>query len=201
MRSAVAFAVLFAGCQWFGVAPEPLRGPPPQRILIAPPQSPRGEAAAAALLANGLEAALRGRGYAVLPYATGADLLAKHRLLPAALGDDPAALPELRQVTGADAVLRLDVRHFAADQDRLLERASYDFGWQLVGLDGAELWSFALRGDYVRPQEQRPLPPQREVGDPMPPLRTADQPQPFRDAAELVAALHKAAMARLPEAP
>jgi hypothetical protein len=84
-------------------------------------------------------------------------------------------------------------------QDRaVLRSASYDLGWRLVATSGTLLWSYDLRGTYQQPQGE-PFNPARELGR-EPEVRPfgGAAPTAFRDLADLVRALHFAAMSRLP---
>lgn len=183
-----------AGCT-FGpppVAPLPLAGPLPRVVAIWPflPDAyrPHGE-----LLLGSLAAALRARGPAVVPWAVAQELL--RETLAASPQEAPA---ELRERLGADAALQLVVTDFAAQGTRPLREAQWDLTWRLVSLhDGQLQWSCTQRGHYVPP---------RDVADPHRAFDAEPDVVPiggdrrivYRDAAELVAALHRLAMAQLP---
>lgn len=189
-----------AACQLQTVAPEPLRGKTPRTILIAPPAA--GDAldpAVGAQLLDGAEAALRARGYHVLPLVVGLDLLRQFGL-DASTGAAPGSLQRIRQVTGADAVLRVEAREFRCEQGRVLESARYVLRWQLVQSDGGELWSYELAGSYARPLDPggaaAPVPADER---PVQPFGVPPPQRPFRDVGDLLRNLHAAAMAHLPE--
>lgn len=188
-----AFAVA-AGCTFSPAppAPLPLSGPMPRVVVVWPilPDAfrPHGE-----LLLGSLGAALRARGHTVVPWAVAQELLLD---TPVAAPQDAPA--ELRERLGADAALQLVVTDFTAEGTRPLREAQWDLAWRLVSLrDGQLQWSCTQRGHYVPP---------RDVADPHRALDAEPDVVPiggdrrivYRDAAELIAALHRLAMAQLP---
>lgn len=193
-RSLVLSSLLAAACQWHGIEPQPLRGPAPRLILIAPVPQAEGRELGGAALLHGVEPALRARGYDVLPLQTGFDLLRQHGLDAA----DPADLAAIARSTAADAVLRVGVREFTFKQDDMLERASYALSWQLQSTAGTELWSFELSGDYVRPEDTTMSVVPGHEDEQLPQPLGVSRQRPFRDAADLLANLHRAAFERLP---
>ena len=180
-----------AGCR----VPEPavpLRGPQPDVIAVWP-QVPAALAAERALLVTGLDVALRARGYRVMAQAVSDQMLTDAGLL----GED-ADRERVGRALGADALLQLEVREFAAAGTRPLRAARWDLRWRLVdGKTGAELWSFEHHGTATGNAY--------DTGDP---LRAFDAepeivpiggrgPQGFRDAIDLVSWLHRHAFAHL----
>jgi hypothetical protein len=195
-KAVLLLTAIAAACQWHTIAPEPLHGPQPHLVLIAPMRD--GDAGDRASLLVGAEAALRARGYAVLPLQLGFDLLRQHQLTAAAIGDAAAGLDGIRSTTGADAVLRVDAARFTSLQGSMLERASYALRWQLLSTDGGELWHFELDGDYVRSLDTSPPVEPLNDDERRPTAIGVSTQRPFRDAADLLATLHRAAFEHLP---
>lgn len=189
-----------AGCQLAGAVEEvSFAGPAPRTIAIWPVVA--GEfAAQSAPLLTGLDLAARQRGYRVVSSAVAAQMLADAGVSLAAI--DGA---QVQRVTGADAVLQLDVaglllRGDAAAGERM-QRADWDLSWHLYATaDGAQMWQFAHHGHWDRrpPVTEHPHP---QLDDEMTPVLFGDQPPDFRDATDLVVWLHRFALARLPQGP
>jgi hypothetical protein len=191
-----------AGCQFAGAVDlVPFTGPAPRTIVVWPDVAGPFAAASATLL-TGLDAAVRQRGYRVVSSAVAAQLLADAGLARDPIDGDPSHGDQVRRVTGADAVLQVDVEAFAtaADApDERMQRADWDLTWRLVapGSD-APLWQFAHHGHWDR----RPpitVHPHPQLDDEMTPVLFGDHPPDFRDATDLLAWLHRFAMARLPQ--
>lgn len=170
----------------------PVRGPLPRVIAVWPIVEAPFDASRDGLL-GGLEAALRARGHTVVPAAVAQELL------DATAAPSPQVAPaELRQRLGADATLQFVITGFTAEGARPLREAQWDLTWRLVSLhDGGVQWSCTQRGHYVPP---------RDVGDPHRALDAEPDVLPiggdprlvYRDGRELLAALHRLAMAQLP---
>lgn len=190
-----ALAATTGGCRLGGPATIPLRGEPPDVVAVWP-RLAAGQQPFAELLLPPLDEALRPRGYRVVVSAVAARLLEAAGtgadVTPASAG--PALM--------ADAVLELQVRDFEASGDRPLRHARWDLEWRLWSTrGGGVLWSFVHRGSYrAGPQA---------AADPHRPLDAEPDIVPigggaasgYRDAGELLAVLHRDALARLPAAP
>ncbi len=192
----VPLAALFAGaCQIGGTAPVPFAGPEPQTILVMPPPT---DSPWPPELWPGLARAAAGRGYHVPALAVTSQMLRDAGLVPPAGGGWD--LPVIGRELQADAVLELEVRNFASENDgERFERARWDLTWRLLATrDGAVLWHFDHHGAWVRP---------RDTSDPLRPVQAEPEVVPlfaehvptFRGRAELAEWLHRLAMARLPE--
>lgn len=184
------------GCTVATIEPMPLAGPAPEVIAVWPAVAPAGQPFAAELLA-GLGPALRARGYRVVSAAVARELLAERGIEPAGDGA-PRDLPRAGMALGADAVLVLDVREFAATVGRC-DRAAWELGWRLLSVRGhGELWRHEHRGSWARADtdDRDPL---RPIGaEPeLVPIGGARVPS-FRDVADLATHLHRGAFAHLP---
>ncbi|MFY9342596.1 MAG: hypothetical protein WAT39_08905, partial [Planctomycetota bacterium] len=121
-------------------------------------------------------------------------LLAQHQLGP------EAGAAAAGGALGVDAVLKFAVREFAVRGHRPVQDASWEVEWRIEGAHGGVLWSLPHRGTY--------RPPHADFGDPHRPLDAPRDvvpiggrgPRAFQDADELLANLHRMAMARLPRA-
>jgi len=194
VRRGIAFgSILLAACAAPGDETVPVRGPLPRTVAVWPSL---GEAFAASrdVLLAGLDAALFPRGYAVIPPAVAAELLAGAAI--DATAADPAASG---RALAADAVLQFVVRDFVVEGERPLRAASWDVEWRLVSTRGAGvLWNFAHRGSWHRATDDgrdphRALDAEAEIT----PIGGRG-PANHRDAIDLCAALHRLAMAKLP---
>jgi len=190
----LAASAAFAGCRVGGAEATPFRGAAPKTILIWPTVA-APFAAQQPVLLTGLDLAVRRRGHVVI-----ATAVARQLLGDAGVPLDPAEGPhgeQLFRATGADAVLRLIVRAFRVQGERL-QRADWDLDWELrATATGAVLWQFSHHGHWERrvPIEQHPHPRSEED---QPPVLFGDREPDFRDASDLAAWLHRFAMERLP---
>ncbi|MGE3175127.1 MAG: GNA1162 family protein [Planctomycetota bacterium] len=198
-----SLAVLLAvgACRVGAVETTPLRGPSPRAVLVLPPRngtvvpdrSVRG-------LASFVDDALRERGYRVLPLDVGFDLARKYGA-PSPGEDDVGALQRLRLQAGVDAVLILDVRVWDVTPGRGVqpESASWDMVWRLVATgDGGLQWEQRQQGSWVAGAAER-LDPTRAIdAEPLPATIGGERPPQFRSERELLRALHRTALARLP---
>ncbi len=204
-RSVLALLALAAACALGGVTETPLNGPAPRAVLVLPPRDgtgiPRRDLRG---LASQLDRALQQRGYRSLPIDVGFDLARQAGWgasdAGASTAPDAAMRQRLLQAAAVDAVLELTMDRWDATGERPLRSAEWDWTWRLVALaDGAELWRHREQGQYhMAPQDQgdRTQAPDAEPATlPFGTLR----PRAYRDATELAAALHRAAMARLPQ--
>jgi hypothetical protein len=198
MRSGILLPLLLgAACRFAAVAPTPLAGPVPTTIAIWPAVAADHVAAADALLA-GLGDAVAGRGYRVVTAA-----IARQLLRDAGLWQpDMPAPPDLAapgRVLFADAVLELDVRAFADEDDgqRRYAAARWDLAWRLRSTAGGVLWQHEHRGAWQRPREDGGEPPARD-GRIEPVLFGGDRPPVFADRRALLAGLHHLALLHLP---
>lgn len=195
---AVVAASLF-GCTVGGVRQTAFTGPAPSAVLVLPPIAvPDASGQDLRAFAMGADRALAGRGYRCMPLGAGYDLARRCGALEGGR-PEPDALRRLRDQVGVDAVMQIEVSVWRPIVEPRLSAASWDVTWRLVSTEtGAQVWSQRLQGNWSQPYEA----PDHLVRDPM-------EPQPaviggtlrdsFRSEPELVAALHAAACARLPE--
>lgn len=170
-----------------------LRGDLPKSIAVWPFVGPQFDAASELLL-EGIEVAVRGRGYQVVPAAVASELL--RALGPGIAEVEPAAMG---QTLSCDAVLQLVVRDFEAAGSRPLREARWDLEWRLISTrGGGVVWSYPHHGTWAPPPENfgdvhRPLDAEPDIvpmgGDPR---------ITYRNANELVASLHRMALSFLP---
>lgn len=195
--AASLLSALAAGCR-FGEAVEvtPIVGAPPQTVAVWP-LADGGEPPDAALWFTGLASQLGRRGYRVV-----APGIAREVLLAADLSDAATELSAVGRALDADALLVFQLRSFDARGRGALREAAWDVTWSLVSTRGlGRQWSHAARGSW-RQSDRAPLDSLRgfdEIEDPRPIVPIGGSRVPaFRDVAELVAHLHREAMARLP---
>jgi hypothetical protein len=193
---AIAMTCLLAACHISAVETTPVAGPRPTGVLVLPAHTPADVPEAQQSIV-GADAALRERGFRVLPLAVGFDLL---RQLPPDRGEplSPAGRQWLRDHIGVDTVLVLDVAEFALEEARTLESARYDLRWRLVSLaSGEAVWEYALAGSYHRPVADS-FDPTVQFGQEMPPQPIGGAgPPTLRDRNALLTSLHRAAFAHL----
>lgn len=195
----VALLLPFTACAWSSVETTPLRGRTPSAVLVLPPVA-IGSARPRDLgsLGFGADRALAARGYRALPLGPGYDLAKRYG--QAGPDEDPvAALQRLHFQAGIDAVLFVEVTDFVSDGERRLDAAHWDLTWRLVStVDGGEVWRHREQGQWRRIDE--PVSQQRPVSEEPPPVQVGQTGmRPFSSERELIAALHRAAMLRLPE--
>lgn len=182
----VGLLPLVAACTIGGPEPEPVRGPLPRTIAVLPVQPVR--------CAAGLDAALAARGHRMLSSAVTAELL---RGAGVEAGAETVALAA---ATGADALLYVDVRQFEATGVRPLREARWDLQWRLVaGASGRELWTWRANGSW-RHTDAAPSNEALAVDGRTPVAIGGPSVPDYRDEAELLSALHRAAFDRLPRA-
>ena len=191
-RSLLALVSLAAACHVGAPPPVPVRGDMPRTIAVWPMLGELHQPGCETLL-PGLDAALRQRGHHIVTWQVARELLRDTDV------SSPQQMPqELARMLGADATMQLVVREFAAAGTRPLREAHWDLEWRLVSLrSGSVIWSTTHRGGWVPP---------RDEADPNRPLDAEPEVVPiggrvsfvYRDAGELVAALHQQAMAQLP---
>lgn len=191
VRASCLLLAVLTGCRIGGVEPIPLRGAAPRTVLVWPAIDAQF-AAWRQVLFTGLDLAVRRRGYTVVATAVARQLLAD-----AGLDPDGADGQQVFAATGADAVLRLTVHEFRVQGERL-QRADWDLSWELTAtVTGASLWQFSHHGHWDRrpPVDEHPHPRTEED---LPPAMFGDRAPDFRDAADLMAWLHRFALERLP---
>ncbi len=195
---AAALVAASAGCR-FGAAVEatPIVGAAPQTVAVWPfaaGAEPPGDD----LWFHGLAYHLGRRGYRVVAPGVAREVLASSDLA-SGLRDEAAVGRALL----ADAVLYVEVRGFDASGGRALKEASWDIVWRLVSTRGeGQQWSYANRGSW-RQADRAPLESFRSFDEqqeppPILPIGGSDVPA-FRDTRDVMAHLHRVAMARLPE--
>ena len=151
----------------------------------------------AALWFTGLAEQLSSRGYRVVGPG-----VAREVMLAAGLGAADVGLPAVGRALRADALLVVDVRAFDARGRRSLREASWDVAWSLVSTRGqGRQWAHEAHGSWRR-ADRAPLDSLRgfdELAEPRPIVSVGGSRVPsFRDAADLIAQLHRGAMQRLP---
>lgn len=191
--------LLLASCLLNPTETMPLKGATPSSVMVLWPTNSSGRPIVDLVsLASGADDAVRAREYRVLPLRVGFDLASNHGLV-AGQPLDRAALHQLSVATGIDAVLVIDVESWNVEGEPP-QRASWGVTWSLLSTrGGAELWTYRDEGEWIRRQPPR-LDPTRSFDEepevlPIGALRG----EGFRTQAELVAALHRRAMQRLPE--
>lgn len=191
--------LLLASCLLSPVDTTPLKGAAPSSVMVLWPTNSSGRPIVDLVsLASGADEAVRARNYRVLPLRVGFDLASSHELV-ADQEPDRAALHRMFVETGTDAVLLIDVESWNVEGEPP-QRATWGITWRLLSTrGGGELWSYRDEGEWIRGPAPR-LDPTRGFDEepavmPIGALRGSG----FRSQAELVAALHRRAMARLPE--
>ncbi|MCB9877634.1 MAG: hypothetical protein H6835_08555 [Planctomycetes bacterium] len=188
-----------AACHFGGPEPLPLRGATPALVAVWPHAfGASGEGHVDWFAGLGTE--LRRRGYGVV-----APRVVRTMLVDAGL--DPVEPSAAAAATlHADAVLELWVRTFDADGDgNGLQHARWDLEWRLVSQHGEGLqWRYAHHGTWRAADRARQTALERseELGPAaIPPIVPigGDGGPGFRDAASLLAFLHREAMQFLPE--
>lgn len=189
-RGAVLAVALLAGCAVLAVEPQPLRGEPPRVVAIWPVVD--GEfAAVRTLQLSGLDAALRARGYEVI-----APDVARELLRGGPADATPATSGPL---LACDAVLQFVPHEFVAEGSRPLRHAHWRVEWRLVSTrGGGVLWSWSSAGSWAASHDDGRDPHRALDAEPDYVPFGGRRAGNYRDALELVAALHRAAMARLP---
>ena len=200
----VALVMLpFTGCLFSAaVETSPIRGEVPGTIAIWPFVS-GGVPPDADLWFSGMSYHVGRRGYRVIAPGVAREVLIGSDIAPA-LSDDWGAVG---RALHADAVLLVEVSSFEARPAGALRHASWDLTWRLVSTRGqGEQWSHRAHGRW-RQADRDPMDATRRF-DAMaspPPLVPIGGPRipGFRDARDLLAHLHGAAMESLPahEAP
>jgi hypothetical protein len=194
-RAAACAGLLLAAaaCRVGEPEPVPIRGDAPRAVAVWPfPQAPEG--ADVPLLLGGVTRSLAERGYRTTSPEVAAELLR-------AGGRDAATPPtaEAAATLAADAVLFLVVREFAAEGRRPLRDASWDLEWRLLSArSGGVLWSFSHRGTWHPPLARDENPHRALDATPDVVPIGGHRELHFRDAEELLASLHRMALARLP---
>ncbi len=194
----VGTTALLAACA-FGVVETPLRGPAPRSVLVLLPRDRTGlPDRDVRSLAFGADRALQERGYRALPLDVGFALASRcGDVADAAPGLDE--LQQLQRAADVDAVLQIVVDGWDLDDDRRLGAATWDIEWELVAVkDGQQLWRHRERGSWHRAPPEREDPTRAPDAEPPTLPFGSLRPRDFRDADDLAATLHRAAMARLP---
>lgn len=194
-------AGLAGACAFGEVAVTPLAGPAPRSVLVLAPVGRGDELRDLRGLAVGADRALGERGYRAIPVEVGRAILRQCGLENVA---EPAAsdLRGLAQAADVDAVLAVDITRFELEGDRPLRAATWDLTWRLRATgDGAELWRHREAGGWRRSDDDRREERLGPDGEPATLPFGALAPVGYRDPEDLVLALHRAAMARLPRHP
>jgi hypothetical protein len=200
MRAAFGLvAMALSGCTMGRVESTPFDGPAPSAILVLPPVSMReGLAMDLRGFAFGAERAIAQRGYRALPLGAGFDLAQRCGAL---VGDqpEPDALQRLQQQVGVDAVLRIEISAWEVEPSARFSGASWDVTWRLVSTEsGAELWRHRLQGNWRKVTEM-PDHLRRDEMEPQPALIGGTRAESFASERELIFALHRSALSRMPE--
>ena len=192
-------AFVLAACTIGRVESTPFEGPAPSAILVLPPVSLReGLAMDLRGFAYGAERAIAERGYRALPLGAGFDLAQRCGALT---GDqpEPDALQRLQQQVGVDAVLRIEISAWEVEPGARFSGASWDVTWRLLSTEsGVVLWQHRLQGNWRKVAEM-PDHLRRDEMEPQPALIGGTRPQSFASERELVFALHRSALSRMPE--
>ncbi len=192
-------ALVLAACTIGRVESTPFEGPAPSAILVLPPVSLReGLVMDLRGFAYGAERAIAERGYRALPLGAGFDLAQRCGALT---GDqpEPEALQRLQQQVGVDAVLRIEISAWEVEPGARFSGASWDVTWRLLSTEsGAVLWQHRLQGNWRKVAEM-PDHLRRDEMEPQPALIGGTRPQSFASERELVFALHRSALSRMPE--
>jgi hypothetical protein len=192
-------ALVLAACTIGRVESTPFEGPAPSAILVLPPVSLReGLAMDIRGFAYGAERAIAERGYRALPLGAGFDLAQRCGALT---GDqpEPDALQRLQQQVGVDAVLRIEISAWEVEPGARFSGASWDVTWRLLSTEsGVVLWQHRLQGNWRKVAEM-PDHLRRDEMEPQPALIGGTRPQSFASERELVFALHRSALSRMPE--
>ena len=192
-------ALVLAACTIGRVESTPFEGPAPSAILVPPPVSLReGLVMDLRGFAYGAERAIAERGYRALPLGAGFDLAQRCGALT---GDqpEPDALQRLQQQVGVDAVLRIEISAWEVEPGARFSGASWDVTWRLLSTEsGVVLWQHRLQGNWRKVAEM-PDHLRRDEMEPQPALIGGTRPQSFASERELVFALHRSALSRMPE--
>ena len=192
-------ALVLAACTIGRVESTPFEGPAPSAILVLPPVSLReGLVMDLRGFAYGAERAIAERGYRALPLGAGFDLAQRCGALT---GDqpEPDALQRLQQQVGVDAVLRIEISAWEVEPGARFSGASWDVTWRLLSTEsGVVLWQHRLQGNWRKVAEM-PDHLRRDEMEPQPALIGGTRPQSFASERELVFALHRSALSRMPE--
>ena len=192
-------ALVLAACTIGRVESTPFEGPAPSAILVLPPVSLReGLVMDLRGFAYGAERAIAERGYRALPLGAGFDLAQRCGALT---GDqpEPEALQRLQQQVGVDAVLRIEISAWEVEPGARFSGASWDVTWRLLSTEsGVVLWQHRLQGNWRKVAEM-PDHLRRDEMEPQPALIGGTRPQSFASERELVFALHRSALSRMPE--
>ena len=196
---AVALALVASACGFGSVAQKPFDGPAPSSVLVLPPVARReGLALDAREFAFGADRAIVARGYRALPLGAGFDLAKRCGVLDT-VEPEPDALRRLQQQVGVDAVLRLEIDAWDSDGADRFSSANWDLTWRLLSTEtGAQIWSHRLQGHWQKPFDAPDL-MKRDNGEPEVAVGGGARPEVFRSERELIAALHRSALARMPE--
>ena len=174
--------------------PVPLRGAAPAAIAVWPWAFGDG-AAPTDTAVDGLDAAVRGRGYRVPSLAVTRELL-RERAIGAASPPGTVELTTLGQALEADAVVVLDVLRWQCEGEPV-RFAGWHLRWRLLSTRGlGEQWQHEHVGSWTQRDPSDPL---RRLDEETPYVPIGgDRRRAFRSAGELLAQLHLDAMATLP---
>jgi hypothetical protein len=195
--SAVALLVPLAACVVGAVPPVPLQGPPPDVVLVlVPVASADAQVPDAQSLAVGADRALRERGVSALPLDVARDLL-RQSACDAAEPDAPGLL-RLRQHANVDAVLAIAIERWRVSGSPL-QAADWKLTWTLRSTrNGNIIWAWSDAGSWRR--EAAPAVDLGRAPDAEPNVKPfgSTAQAAFANESELIQALHRKAMQRLP---
>lgn len=194
--SGFAAGLAFMACSIGAPSPIPFDGPAPQRIAVLPVRSAVVPPDDARVLGATVGAALRDRGYVVIPEQVVAAELERR-----GGSSDPAGWQRLRAVArdlGADGLLSVRVEVWDTAWRPRLERLAYDLGYRVWDVaTGEVVWELRSQDAWSWEPEVVVFESSLEsfVGESPPRGRS-----PFGDVTELARALHRRALDRLPAA-
>lgn len=195
--SAVALLLSLAACVVDAVAPIPLQGPPPDVVLVLAPVAVSNTSVLdTQAFAVGADRALRERGVSALPLDVARDLLRQSACDPAE--PDAPGLLRLRQHANVDAVLAIAIERWRVSGTPL-QAADWKLKWTLRSTrNGNIVWTWSDTGSWRR--EAAPPVDLGRAPDAEPlvkPFGSTAQAA-FASESELIQALHRKAMQRLP---
>lgn len=199
VRSSPILVLLASLCSCVvdAVPPAPLQGPRPQLVVVLMPSVaadvPMLDVAGFAV---GADQALRERGVPALSLDIGRDLLRQSDC--DAVAPDAQALQRLRQHTNADTVLAIAVERWRTNGSPL-QAADWKLTWTLRSTrNGNIVWTWSDTGSWRR-EAAAPVDLGRAPdAEPLVKPFGSTAPTAFANESQLIQALHRRAMQRLP---